>query len=462
MSKYKLEFTLKQHTPIIHFQAKEAGATLRATELKPKLDRFLMKKLKLTKIVKKNNKDVEVLKEEYKSWFIGGGKEHLSLDYKMKVNSNKIAIDTITKKVKKYNRREEKDIVVDDGFPCFFATMGKEWKDNPKFFSIADDLTIEILSYQTQLIEIIEEFFPSFIFNTNFGTRQSKGFGSFSVIKINDKYHTQKNNVLLNFKIDLNQIDKKVFPFIKYVDDPSTDFIKQKQLFTIIDIFYKTLRSGINLRGKFYFKSLLYMYAKENNIAWDKKYFKQQFLGDSHKDILNERKKHNNPEILDFSTIGKEETTFLVRDLLGLATTQEWMSYKCRVRHPKEKGEDKLENTRINENKVKRFKSPITIKPIRIDEDTFEIFILLNPIDEKLFNEKITVIKTFDEGYGRDKREIIDKKIENLEFWNGFSLDNYFSFIDEFEIDKHIDKKFEKHPYYTLINNIYTDLKASI
>ena len=42
---FQLTFTLKQHTPIIHFQHDQAGATLRATELKPKLDRFIMHKL---------------------------------------------------------------------------------------------------------------------------------------------------------------------------------------------------------------------------------------------------------------------------------------------------------------------------------------------------------------------------------------------------------------------------------
>jgi len=41
MSKYKLTFKLKQHTPIIHFQHDQHGTTLRATEIKPKLDRFL-------------------------------------------------------------------------------------------------------------------------------------------------------------------------------------------------------------------------------------------------------------------------------------------------------------------------------------------------------------------------------------------------------------------------------------
>ena len=45
MSKYKLSFTLRQHTPMIHFQADQPGATLRATELKPKLDKFLIEKL---------------------------------------------------------------------------------------------------------------------------------------------------------------------------------------------------------------------------------------------------------------------------------------------------------------------------------------------------------------------------------------------------------------------------------
>ena len=34
MSKFKVEFQLKQHTPIIHFQADQNGATLRALKHK--------------------------------------------------------------------------------------------------------------------------------------------------------------------------------------------------------------------------------------------------------------------------------------------------------------------------------------------------------------------------------------------------------------------------------------------
>jgi len=50
MSNFKLTFKLKQNTPLIHFHHDQHGATLRATELKPKLDRFLNKKFKKEKI----------------------------------------------------------------------------------------------------------------------------------------------------------------------------------------------------------------------------------------------------------------------------------------------------------------------------------------------------------------------------------------------------------------------------
>lgn len=37
-----LKVTLKQHTPLIHFQHDQYGATLRASEVKPKLDKFII------------------------------------------------------------------------------------------------------------------------------------------------------------------------------------------------------------------------------------------------------------------------------------------------------------------------------------------------------------------------------------------------------------------------------------
>lgn len=40
---YRLSFELVQHTSIIHFQADYQGATLRVSEVKPKLDKYLLK-----------------------------------------------------------------------------------------------------------------------------------------------------------------------------------------------------------------------------------------------------------------------------------------------------------------------------------------------------------------------------------------------------------------------------------
>ncbi len=112
MSKYKLKFKLKQHTPIIHFQYDQSGATLRASELKPKLDKFLIEKLGLTKKITIDSKEKEVPKSEYKHWFIDEGKEHLALNYKVKINTKNTHINN-------------KEIQSRDRIPNFFANMGK-------------------------------------------------------------------------------------------------------------------------------------------------------------------------------------------------------------------------------------------------------------------------------------------------------------------------------------------------
>ena len=43
---FKKEYTLTPQSPLIHFQYGQKGATLRATEVKPKFDKFLISKAK--------------------------------------------------------------------------------------------------------------------------------------------------------------------------------------------------------------------------------------------------------------------------------------------------------------------------------------------------------------------------------------------------------------------------------
>ncbi len=96
MNDYILTFKLKQHTPIIHFQHDQHGATLRASELKPKLDKFLIK----------NFKEEEI---DYKKWLIGKG-EHDALDYKVKIE-NVSNIDYYLPLPSKYKNKKSENLI---------------------------------------------------------------------------------------------------------------------------------------------------------------------------------------------------------------------------------------------------------------------------------------------------------------------------------------------------------------
>lgn len=92
-----LKVTLKQHTPLIHFQHTENGATLRASEVKPKLDRFIIEKLGGGNYDNVKNQ----VKNTYPQLFIP--KEGVfALDYKLKIkafgNRNEYLISSYIKK----------------------------------------------------------------------------------------------------------------------------------------------------------------------------------------------------------------------------------------------------------------------------------------------------------------------------------------------------------------------------
>ena len=78
----QLTAILKQHTPMIHFQHNESGATLRASEVKPLLDKFILTKLRNGDIregrlyAKKNN------------WLIDNEKNY-ALNYKLSISLQK-------------------------------------------------------------------------------------------------------------------------------------------------------------------------------------------------------------------------------------------------------------------------------------------------------------------------------------------------------------------------------------
>ena len=73
----KKTFELEQQTSMWHFQGREAGAALRATEVKPKLDRFLIEWCK-------KMHQLDILKEK-KNWL--ADKDHPAFAYKLRIEN---------------------------------------------------------------------------------------------------------------------------------------------------------------------------------------------------------------------------------------------------------------------------------------------------------------------------------------------------------------------------------------
>jgi hypothetical protein len=349
---YSISFTLKQHTPLIHFQHNQDGATLRATEVKPKLDRYLdilvfesnfssIKKY-LTGYSIRNE---EKIKKAYNSGIIG-------LDYKVTINAGKndIKISDIPEK-----------------FPCFFGNMGDDNVQNPKKFSFCDSkLKISFKSDHAELIGHILAEFPNFLARNNFGNRQSKGFGSFYIDSSDPNYIDPTGYLLSYFTVNSR--------------DNNFDL-----LFKDIDVLHKILRSGINdiRRGgicHFYMKPLIWQYFRERNIGWDKKAIKQRFYSTelaaqlrAHEDGIEE---HNDSSEWPISYHGARKY-HLVKDLLGLSSLEKWrIPYNVSITK--------------SSNKIDRFKSPIFYKPIKLDK-SYKVFIDAEIIPDDFHDSEFTI-----------------------------------------------------------------------
>ncbi|MBI1938217.1 MAG: hypothetical protein HYS25_08825 [Ignavibacteriales bacterium] len=346
MSDYKLTFKLKQHTPIIHFQHYQYGATLRASELKPKLDKFLIEKFE---------KDGT----KYKPWLVGKG-EHPALDYKVKINAINVDNPKISEK---------------DKIPNFFANMGKEFKENPKSFSFSEN-EVEVILFTTNgIIGKLAELFPKFLEETNFGTRQNKGFGSFYIS-------------------DLAENDNTIFKSTYYIKvDTTEDYV----IYSAIEYYYKRLKAGINnnfnnlcsipprCNPNKYKKSYLFKHFNSSTRkGWEKRWIKETFFG-----LYND---------------GFDK--FFVRALLGVPGSY---SYKPTL-EPCHKQNDhgipssyKIEDNyeiEVTHDIINRFKSPITFKPIKLNSKT-HIYIIPDNSFEKLLEIKtpFTFYKKFVANY---------------------------------------------------------------
>lgn len=174
MSDWQKEYKLIQHSPLIHFQHSEPHACLRATEVKPKLDRFLIEQAK---------KNPLYSNDKWKRWLIGDGSQQ-SFDYMMRITPNGNVVE----------KSQTIEIAIANGrgniHKNYFGNMVTERGDDREaairekykeslFFP--DGITLTIRCFIPDLLAFIDKHIRVFFMLHNFGTRQRKGFGSFTV-----------------------------------------------------------------------------------------------------------------------------------------------------------------------------------------------------------------------------------------------------------------------------------------
>lgn len=390
---------LKQQTPMWHFQHYETGCCLRATEVKPKLDKFLLEK------------------EPGLKKFIFAGN---ALEYKLSFVAPKLKVQ-----------------VMSNNTPLFFGNIG-DWRNQKQLTFYKDSIKMHIFSFHNGLIETIKKHLCEFFGTYSFGTRQDKGFGFF-------------------FPED-EELPQSEFsnPFgAQYMFTvPTADY---DSIFNHIYYFHKLIRSGIN-ENKVYYKSLMYFYAKANNQQWDKPIIRHKFqlYTDVYKSIcgiepytgentykvkftVKEKIKDKDnkdkviDKVIDKEYIHREEmaeeyrqcqssknnTQWLFRDALGLSSIQRWKDYNDTIKIAAIKKEEDKENKNKS---FTRFKSPITYRPAIIGNNECIVYIHLDsrPIED-LKKQIFKITSTNNKGIN----------IPCINVFEEFSLEKYFEFIEK-------------------------------
>jgi len=412
---FKRIITLTQHTPIIHFQFDQPGSTLRMTELKPKLDRFLWEQL---------------AGDNLKNWLVPG--QSKALAYKIRIG--KVKDDT------SWN--------LDKNYPFYFGKLGKgdSKKDsmkNPLKFS--NKVTLEFRSFHVELLDAIEKRLPAFFSCTNFGTRQSKGFGSF--LPENTKPDPADFHLWFTIPVDRKSCRnlKLDSPELKGWPQDDSEETQTKRLFYQLEIFYRSLRGGINRpvsnnnKTKFYIKPAIFHFAKDVlNQQWDKKSVKQQFFpAVLQEQIEKQVRKKRIPDVLSYESQPIDGKHGLFKELFGLSTHESWRSYHSTI-------------TR-NHPEISRFQSPWFFKPFRIDANTFQVGIKVQDIPSEFLNQTFQI-----ENKPKTKLPLELKTPEEFD-WNDF-LTYLKTEIPSLDERCTSDSGLQNQPEYQVLKAIYKQL----
>lgn len=200
-----LTIDLIAQTPMIHFQYEQEGATLRASDVKPRLDNYLIHVLKCT-----DNLD--------DSCFLTIN----SLDYKMKIREISKGKSV---KVGRANHKKDK-------------WCNTYWGDID--CALVRNCKITIICFHKKLMEIIMENIDAFFNIYNFGTMQSKAFGGFSTLKYSSKLTLAQ----------IKTIGKKLKETYQCKTYYYVNIDKYDEIFEFIDEFYKGMKADTYFNNK--------------------------------------------------------------------------------------------------------------------------------------------------------------------------------------------------------------------
>ena len=398
-------YLLSQQTPLIHFQYDQEGATLRATEVKPKLDQYLIQRFKADnpgKAIPDN-------------WWINPEKDKKTgevivkaLNYRMTIQTPENAKKKISNQVgpsieahkerileweaeaqskneqARFHNRRAKDfdkVARAEINGMYFGNMVGEKDDQGQLIPIEeyekdvkekyketvfynDLITITIICKCPTLMDEIDKSLGNFFLLYNFGTRQSKGFGGF-ILKKTDGPLMNVNDA----KNLYNQCDIPYFWF-------DTRGSSNEQQLELASAVYAIMKGGVNHT----------MIPSAGQKAYVKGYIQRRYLDDLEGLKPENERKHIGSEKVKIKTAifrlnnGTLPAQFsFVRALLGLPDHYEFR------RLPGIYGTATVNVYSLGENSfdIERFHSPVTIKII--NQRVFFLFNDAEPILNKTF-----------------------------------------------------------------------------
>lgn len=385
MYDWQKEYKLVQHTPLIHFQHSEPHACLRATEVKPKLDRFLIEQLE---------KDDRFGDGRWKKWFVGDGSQQ-SFDYMMRITPNSEQVDRTQSIERAIARAEHRppNASLHEIHKNYFGNMasGNNIQDTiretfKESLLYKDGLTLTIRCFIPELLTLIDEHIRGFFMMHNFGTRQRKGFGSFTV-DISTEPNAPKGFDLVG----------KYCPNAYYCKLDGN--VNADALLDAVWVLSAFLRSGFNRGEGNYVRGFVFRYfqREKNPLANDKAFVKQQVL----RNVYNEatRGEHLHP-------YGNNVRYRYVRGLLGTNENSRF----CRDPRGETREDLTVHNIYIHSAEgVERFPSPLLFKPI----GKF-VFILPQKMPDEIFGSEFYILeKNQEEEY--DSKATSDQKLNYLQ-----------------------------------------------